>query len=227
MNQIVIIEYINSLDELTKLLEENQKILDLIYSKDIFIKTTISKLNEKFPDLWKLYNILNGELQWLAKLIGAEISHDSIEINNPYINSDNIVEKKQYKPSCKNIFRKICRLTHPDKIKNKKLNDQFILAKKLYEKGDLQGLQDLYDDIINDYNEESLAKRMSKIENEILDNKRTLTSLEISEDYVIAVKYQNQETRTEAELLFRNRLNSINDNLFLQINQIKSKILGV
>lgn len=227
MNQIIIKEYINSLDELTKLLEENQKLLELIYSKDIFIKTTIGKLSEKFPDLLKLYNILNGELQWLAKLIGAEVSHDSIEIDNPYINHDDVVEKKQHTPSCKNIFRKICRLTHPDKIKNKKLNNQFILAKKLYEKGDLQGLLDLYDDIINDYNEESLAKRISKIENEILDNKRTLSSLEISEDYVIAVKYQNNETQTEAELLFRTKLNTINDNLLSQINQIKSKIFGV
>jgi len=226
MNQIIVKEYSNSLDELTKLLEENQKILDLIYSKDIFIKTAIGKLSEKFPDLWKLYNILNGELQWLAKLIGAEISHNSIEIDNPYVNHD-VVEKKQHPPSCKNIFRKICRLTHPDKIKNKKLNSQFILAKKLYEKGDLQGLQDLYDDIINEHTEETLAMRMSKIENEISDNRKVLLSLETSEDYVIAIKYQNQETQTEAEILFRTKLNTINDNLLLQINQIKSKIFGV
>jgi len=229
MNQIVIIEYSNSLDELTKLLEENQKLLEMIYSKDIFIKTAIGKLNEKFPDLWKLYNILNGELQWLAKLIGVEISHDSIEIDNPYVNTGNVdaSEKKKFKPSCKNIFRKICRLTHPDKIKDKLLNSQFILAKKLYEKGDIQGLQDLYDDIIHNYNNESLNKRITKIENEIFENKKLLFSLELSEDYIIAVKYQNQETQSEAELLFRNKINSINDNLLLQINQIKSKILGV
>jgi hypothetical protein len=229
--QSVIINNSISLDDLDKLLKQNQNLLDSIYQRDIFIKSAISKLIEQYPDLWKLYNILNGELTWLANLLGLAIQSDDINVDNPLLNSTiKNVEKSKSTPSCKNLYRKICRLTHPDKIKNIKLNNYFIVAKILYKTQDYEGLQDLYELVlaeINNITYESLQKRVNKLKDEINRNKVLFDSLGNSEDFQIATKFYNITTKLEAEQMFISKINLINNNLISQINEIKVKIYGV
>jgi len=220
----------NLLEQLNSLLDENHKILESIYDRDLYIKGTMSKLIDLHPDLYKLNSVLNGELNWLANVIGLKVSNNEIEIDNPYLNTEIKKPKKKANISCKILYRKISRLTHPDKIKNEKLNKYFITAKKLYKSQDLIALQELYDLVIaelENIEDDVLLQRINKIKDEIENNKNTFIILELSEDYVIAVKYNNPNTKDEATQLFIEKINKINENLLFQINDIKSKFFGV
>lgn len=208
------------MDLLNSLMDEKETIMEDVYHKDILVKSTIGELIETFPDLWKMFNDLSGELKWLASLIGATVIEEEDEFDNPYIPQpetkkprDEVPEKVQL--SCKELFHKICRLTHPDKVKNIKMTKYFITAKKLYHKKDQKGLQDLYDLILsNNINQKEtnndelmiLISRINIAKEEVKKAKSTLLSLKLSEDYQISMNYKDEETKELATHQFVGRL---------------------
>lgn len=226
------------IDILNKLLEESQSVLESIYQKDLLIKSVIGELSEKFPDLWKLYNVLNGELKWLAESVGLKVEEPTNDIDNPYLpeednNTNHLIINNEEKLDCKKLYRKICKLTHPDKVKNIKLNKYFLTAKRLYSKKDQNGLQELYDLIILENAEKSEINDLQHIQNKINNaqielnkNKNQLLEISLSEDHQIAVKYRNPNTKQEAEQLFSIRITNTINMLVSQITTLKSKIFG-
>ena len=226
-------DFILLIDSLNILLEENQQILESIYQKDLFIKSTMGELTEKFPELWTHYNYIMGELKWLASSIGLNVIEETIAVDNPYIKNDQVIDDSiDKKDSCKTMFKKISSLTHPDKVRNSKLNNYFITAKKLYKKRDIFGLTELYDLILverfttktSDIN--LIKSKIDTTKSEINKNKDLLFNISLSEDNNIAVKYKNHETRLEAEHLFTIKITAITNHLISQLNDLKSKIYG-
>mgnify|MGYP001159571535 FL=1 len=75
---------------------------------------------------------------------GEKVNPDQIEDN---LNDDSDVSeeveiepKKEKSPKVKKLYREIVKLTHPDKVKVKKLNDLYLKATEYYESDDITGL---------------------------------------------------------------------------------------
>lgn len=76
-----------------------------------------------------------------------EAEESTIVDNSDLENKDDEVEKEKPEPpnretrrKIKNLFRKIVKLTHPDKVNSEHLTEKYIKAKKYYEDYDLLGL---------------------------------------------------------------------------------------
>lgn len=54
-------------------------------------------------------------------------------------------------PKLKKLYREIVKLTHPDKVKNSKLNDLYIKGTGFYDKNDLAGLYSICDELNIEY----------------------------------------------------------------------------
>lgn len=104
---------------------------------------------EEHPELKEKYESkMNKELEEAIKK-DVERAEES-ENENPLINEDsNSNPEKSAK--VKKIYREIVKLTHPDRIKDKKLNDFYIKATEFYEENDLSGLYFICDQLNIEY----------------------------------------------------------------------------
>lgn len=65
---------------------------------------------------------------------------------------ENTEDKQDSKsPKLKKLYRDIVKLTHPDKVKNEKLNILYINATSLYDKNDLTGIYSICDELGIEY----------------------------------------------------------------------------
>jgi hypothetical protein len=86
---------------------------------------------------------------------GEKVNPDQIEDN---LNDDGdiseeveIEPKKEKSPKVKKIYREIVKLTHPDKVKVKKLNDLYLKATEYYESDDITGLYTICNELGIEY----------------------------------------------------------------------------
>jgi len=86
---------------------------------------------------------------------GEKVNPDQIEDN---LNGDSDVSeeveiepKKEKSPKVKKIYREIVKLTHPDKVKVKKLNDLYLKATEYYESDDITGLYTICNELGIEY----------------------------------------------------------------------------
>lgn len=86
---------------------------------------------------------------------GEKVNPDQIEDN---LNDDSDVSdeveiepKKEKSPKVKKIYREIVKLTHPDKVKVKKLNDLYLKATEYYESDDITGLYTICNELGIEY----------------------------------------------------------------------------
>ena len=76
---------------------------------------------------------------------------------------DEIADIKSSK--IKKLYREIVKLTHPDRVKNKKLNDLYLKATDFYDKNDIAGIYAICSELKIDYDidEEDAVNIMDKI----------------------------------------------------------------
>lgn len=86
---------------------------------------------------------------------GEKVNPDQIEDN---LNDDGdiseeveIEPKKEKSPKVKKLYREIVKLTHPDKVKVKKLNDLYLKATEYYESDDITGLYSICNELGIEY----------------------------------------------------------------------------
>tara|TARA_X000000368_G_scaffold418595_1_gene418911 strand:- start:623 stop:1297 length:675 start_codon:yes stop_codon:yes gene_type:complete len=86
---------------------------------------------------------------------GEKINPDQIEDNlddEGNISEEVEVEpKKEKSPKVKKIYREIVKLTHPDKVKVKKLNDLYLKATDYYDSNDIVGLYSICNELGIEY----------------------------------------------------------------------------
>ena len=88
------------------------------------------------------------------------------------VDYDKIDEKPTPSPKLKKLYREIVKKTHPDKIKNKKLNDIYIKAAVHYENNEILQIYKICDDLGIEY------------ELEISDNEVVLDKIEFYKDKI-------------------------------------------
>lgn len=79
----------------------------------------------------------------------------------------------------KRMYKKLMNAIHPDRVKNKRLNDLVPLATSMYDRGDFIGLSNLYDSVVESSGKiKSIRERARKFLTSLLNSlKAELTSL--------------------------------------------------
>lgn len=130
---------------------------ELISEIDIDFIKNVNDFLLKFPDLRDLYEKktqqkLDTILEQIRKKQEEAIKSEEESIS---IIEDEKVEEEQeieeetpiVDTKIKNLYRTIVKLTHPDKVKDEKMNDLYIRATQYYEKYDIHNLYRICDQL--------------------------------------------------------------------------------
>jgi hypothetical protein len=189
--------------ELQRLFKELQFVeSDYLYQSEIIKQTdkifleSVDYILEKYPDLKTL---------WLEKTqkkqneIAQDLIEDvveTIEVGNKPINSSNL----------KQIYREIVKSTHPDKVKNLKLNELYIEATQAYESNDVVTLYKVCSELLIDFDFDQ--DEINKIKERIENYKNQIGFLEST--YTFKWLKSDDSERDKIILNFiKNRLNNI------------------
>ena len=92
------------------------------------------------------------------KIISSEFIEQDV-----FVEDDEIISKEE-NPKMRKLYREIVKQTHPDKIKNEKLNDLYIKAGKSYDSQDLFNIYSICDEL-------GISYELEESENYILKDK--------------------------------------------------------
>ena len=141
--------------------------------KELFDK----KMGKKFDDVMDNGNNEGGEEDSNKDSEdGEKVNPDQIEDNlndGGEISEEVEIEpKKEKSKKVKKIYREIVKLTHPDKVKVKKLNDLYLKATEYYDSDDISGLYTICNELDIEYeldesDNESILSKIKSLKGKI------------------------------------------------------------
>lgn len=165
--------------ETKKLLKE----LDFIEMDYEYRSEVVSEADSEFMNSINDFLSKNPELKDLYdKKVTERIEKTINDVKSKYEESDNIeIEEEQENniseeentddvisneksPEVKKVYREIVKLTHPDKIKDKRLNDFYIKSTELYNNNDKIGLYKICDEL-------GIIYEMDENDSEVIEDK--------------------------------------------------------
>jgi len=170
---------------------------DYIYQSEIikqydreFLKS-VNDILDKYPDLKEIW-----------KESKSNIANIQVAVQKP----ESILPTPIVNPIVNKLYRKIVKSTHPDKIKNLKLNELYIEATNAYESNDNVTLYRVCSDLMIDF--EWTDNEIEIIKNRILEYKSQIAFLEST--YTFKWLKSNESDKMEIILKFiKNQLNNI------------------
>lgn len=127
MNHLKYLEFQRLMKELQFVESDYQYQSEIMRISDIEFFKSVEIILNQFPQLKDIYNQKQDE--HLHKIISQSISDKFTEIKVP--------NEKIELPEAKKLYRDIAKATHPDKIKNDKLNNLYLEATEAYEQNDI------------------------------------------------------------------------------------------
>lgn len=130
---------------------------ELVSDADSDFMNRINEFLSKNPDLKDIYDkkvtdriekTINQAKAKVVEEILIDVEDDTVLEDNQ--NFDDIISNEK-SPEVKRVYREIVKLTHPDKVSEKKLNDYYIKSTELYNNNDKIGLYKVCDDLSIDY----------------------------------------------------------------------------
>ena len=130
---------------------------EILRQSDRYFFESVDNLLENYPDLKKVWNEKNSQT---IEFVPENVVVDSVQVRSKV---DNKVKK---------IYREIVKSTHPDKIKNSKLNELYLEATFAYESNDIVTLIKVSSELLIDLNFddkelESIKERINQIREQI------------------------------------------------------------
>jgi len=130
---------------------------EILRQSDRYFFESVDNLLENYPDLKKVWNEKNSQT---VQFVPENVVVDSVQVRSKV---DNKVKK---------IYREIVKSTHPDKIKNSKLNELYLEATFAYESNDIVTLIKVSSELLIDLNFddkelESIKERINQIREQI------------------------------------------------------------
>ena len=151
-----------------KSLEFQRKLKELQFvESDYLFQSEILKQSES-EFFNSVHTILEGnsdlKMIWEDKMLKQQSSSNKDEILSTEIITENI--KPVIEPEVKKIYRDIVKNTHPDRIKNPKLNELYLEATAAYEVNDIVNLFKVCNDLMIDvdWTEDILTKIEERIQ---------------------------------------------------------------
>ena len=100
----------------------------------------VDKFLETRPELKEKYETkVNKELDDAVKKQVEEAENQESSVEEEFQENENKTGEEK-SPKLKKLYREIAKITHPDRVKDKKLNDWYIKATEYYEDNDISGL---------------------------------------------------------------------------------------
>lgn len=150
----------------------------------------VDRFLESRPELKEKYETkVNNDLDEAVKKQVDEAENYDDDMLNDFEESENdqSVEKS---PKLKKLYRDIVKITHPDRIKDKKLNDWYIEATEYYEDNDISGLYFICDELgieyeIDEDDNQLISSKIDKLKDRIQFMESTYTWMWYSADNVL------------------------------------------
>lgn len=143
---------------------------ELVSEADTSFIKNVNEFLDDNPEVKKIFDRKINER--LDKIIMNKVEKENlIDENNLIVNEvEDIIIKKDDK--IKKIYREIAKMTHPDKIDNKKLNDIYIKASNHYDNNDVIQIYSICDELgieydINDDDTELIINNINNIKQKI------------------------------------------------------------
>ena len=172
--------------EIKKLLKELDFIeSDFTYKSEViheadsnFIKT-VNNLLEEHPLLKEVFDKkTNSKIDHIFEKRDEEIKEkiESSKKEETPVEDEFIIVERFVDQKVKKLYREIAKLTHPDRIDNRKLNDLYLKATTCYDNNDRAGTYAICDELDIDYEPDDSDSQT--IYNKITDIKGKITFIE-------------------------------------------------
>ena len=135
----------------------------------------ISKVNNFLEEHPKLKEIYDDKIDTHIQKNILKNTEEVIELFEEEVIEQEIFEEVKL-PKVKKLYREIVKLTHPDKVDQKSLNDLYLTATKYYDNNDKIGLYKVCTELDIDYDLDDEDNQI--IESKIDDLKRRIEFLE-------------------------------------------------
>lgn len=199
------------MDELNSLLIEIELLNKRIFEVDIFIRFHLKLLQDKYPKVWSRFLDLKN------KYLNLNHLNEDPPLENPLVKNkekENNALEKLKKKKCKDLYKKISNITHPDKTINDYLNQLFIIAKDYKNTSNLRGLENIYDVVQKQLSEPSydfFAIKLVELKEQLKIINKVYNDQLMSFEYRVAVLYESPEeaSKREAENLFVSKLSEL------------------
>ena len=191
--------------EFQRLIKELQFIeSDYLYQSEIIRESnnvfldSVETILDSYPELRSIYR---------DRTTNTFINSSKIEPNIDDIEVDVLVIKPTIDSDVKKIYRKIVKSTHPDKIKNPKLNELYLEATSAYETNDLVTLYKVSSELMIEF--EWSESILEQVKDKILNYKSQISFLESTYTFKW-LKSNNDDEKLKIILSFiENKLNNI------------------
>lgn len=171
---------------------------ELITEADAQFMKYINQFLDENPELKKIYSSKIDDR--IDQIIKRKIEQsDEIEVEQNSSNSQEVETEEQNQiivsPKIKNLYREIVKITHPDVIRKKNMNDIYIMATRLYTLNDKIGIYKICSELNIDYDLD-LGDEV-EISNRITESKERLFFLEST----LTWRWFNTEDDTQRKLI--------------------------
>ena len=190
--------------EFQRLIKELQFIeSDYLYQSEIiresnnFFLDSVETILDKYPELRSIYKDRSSNTLINSSKIEPNIDDVEFDVlSKPTIDSD-----------AKKIYRKIVKSTHPDKIKNPKLNELYLEATNAYETNDLVTLYKVSSELMIEF--EWTESILEQVKDKIINYKSQISFLESTYTFKW-LKSSSEDDKLKIILSFiENKLNNI------------------
>jgi hypothetical protein len=179
--------------EIKKILKEIEYLnSDLNYKNEIIHKSDrdfLKSVDDNLNNNKELKDIFDDKI---SQKIEDVIKNDSKDSDVKKINKTNI------NPYVKNLYRKISKQTHPDKINNKILNNIYLKASSIYNDNDIIGIYLICDELNIEYNIDTLDINMLREKITYLKNRINLIESTLSWKW-----YNSQDEREKNKMILK------------------------
>jgi len=190
--------------EFQRLIKELQFIeSDYLYQSEIikesnnFFLDSVEIILDRYPELRIIYK---------DRISNTFINSSKIEPNIGDIEFD-VLSKPTIDSDVKKIYRKIVKSTHPDKIKNPKLNELYLEATNAYETNDLVTLYKVSSELMIEF--EWTESILEQVKDKIVNYKSQISFLESTYTFKW-LKSSSEDDKLKIILSFiENKLNNI------------------
>jgi hypothetical protein len=193
--------------EIKKLMKELDFIeSDFNYKNEIvheadneFIKS-VNNVLEEHPLLKEVFDKkINSKIENIFQERSDEIK-EKIELEENLNDSveEEVIVRKVIDKKVKKLYREIAKLTHPDVVNNKKLNELYLKATQFYNNNDITGTYSICDELDIDYEPE-------ESDNELISSKINGLKNRISfiESTLTWVWYHSNDDKQKEQILLR------------------------
>jgi hypothetical protein len=191
--------------EFQRLIKELQFIeSDYLYQSEIIRESnnvfldSVETILDTYPELRSIYK---------DRISNTFINSSKIEPNIDDIEVDVLIIKPTIDSDVKKIYRKIVKSTHPDKIKNPKLNELYLEATSAYETNDLVTLYKVSSELMIEF--EWSESILEQVKDKIINYKSQISFLESTYTFKW-LKSSSEDDKLKIVLSFiENKLNNI------------------